>query len=178
MDRNNFEETINTPWLIQRISFKSNKVENPSFDELLSLDYMGSAEFEFGALPKSLKILCRNCDDLNIFKEESIKRVDGEPLYMICMNQDRNTYFPYIQKMIKGEIHLKESHQMEAALTGKKYSWRDDKVKDLNKDIPSSWWDIENHVLWTFGKKNAIKILKAIRRTRNKKREDKQEGWY
>ena len=42
-------------WLIQRAKFEDRK--STGIDSILSFDYMGSAEFEWGALPKSLKFI-------------------------------------------------------------------------------------------------------------------------
>lgn len=45
-------------YLIQRAKFRNNVNTNKSgIDSILEFDYMGSSEFEWGALPKSLAII-------------------------------------------------------------------------------------------------------------------------
>lgn len=43
-----------TPYLVQRGKIRHPLVEG-RFSDAVNLDYMGSAEFEWGALPKSLR---------------------------------------------------------------------------------------------------------------------------
>lgn len=49
-------EVVRLPSLIQRMERRrEDRKESKGVDALFSLDYMGSAEFEFGAIPKALK---------------------------------------------------------------------------------------------------------------------------
>jgi len=50
-------------YLIQRIKIQKNKFGTNSIDLLFVYDYMGSAEFEFGALRKSYKEILTNFDN-------------------------------------------------------------------------------------------------------------------
>ena len=51
-----------TPYLIQQAKF-SDRSDRKGIDSILAFDYMGSAEFEFGALPQSLKRIRENIDN-------------------------------------------------------------------------------------------------------------------
>jgi hypothetical protein len=57
------------PYLIQRVQVRDSKAEGrKGIDASFSFDYMGSAEFEFGALPASLKELRANKAQLSIVR--------------------------------------------------------------------------------------------------------------
>jgi hypothetical protein len=59
---------MHTPYLIQRGEIKRPLVEG-RLSEAVNLDYMGSAEFEFGALPKSLRALQSMVDAISLTTE-------------------------------------------------------------------------------------------------------------
>src|SRR5690349_6592813 len=50
---------MNLPYLIQRVHRRKTRDTNAKgeIDAVFSFDYMGSSEFEFGALPKALKAM-------------------------------------------------------------------------------------------------------------------------
>jgi len=79
----------NTPYLVQRVSRReSPRDTSKGVDKHFSFDYMGSAEFEFGALPEALKRMRVRVDRLNLLKisspQEGVKRLWflGEPEYL------------------------------------------------------------------------------------------------
>jgi hypothetical protein len=58
----NASQTLRKPYLIQRANIvkplsPKNQAGKVTLSKSVSFDYMGSSEFEFGALPKSLKRL-------------------------------------------------------------------------------------------------------------------------
>lgn len=58
------------PYLVQRILKKDYSAPGKKgVDALFSFDYMGSAEFEFGALPQALKRMREHAKDLKIETE-------------------------------------------------------------------------------------------------------------
>ncbi len=56
--------------------------------------------------------------------------------------------------------------------------WRGNTIDADSWNRTDAWWDIDNDVMFTFGKNNAKKILKALRLTRDKKKSEQAEGWY
>jgi hypothetical protein len=77
--------TILLPYLIQRGSFRGTKEEAIiGLDSLMDYDYMGSSEFEFGALPASLKRITASWSEYVWFPIEEIKDADGQFLYVLC----------------------------------------------------------------------------------------------
>ena len=61
-------EKYKKPWLIQRCTVKSGWKKTSKVSEYLDLDYMGSAEFEFGAVPKCLREIHGKLDKVNPVK--------------------------------------------------------------------------------------------------------------
>jgi len=155
------------PWLIQRASFKDVKGPITGVDMLLHFDYMGAAEFEFGALPASLKEMCRTVDLLEIFKT-SHKCVDGQGLFLLCTPQQKDGYEEYLKGLVDDKIRLKESTGLGRALRGESST-----VFAVNH-----WWDLDNHVMFCLGKENCAKVLKGIKAVRDKKKSENIEGWF
>ena len=197
---------MKTPYLIQRMEFKKYKDDSNcfngllTFDGLLSMDYMGSSEFEFGTLPTSLKKLCKNIHDLTI-SQLNIKNIAGQSLFLICKPEvegkpDYDTtntqkYEDYITQMVENKLRTKESVNISAHVTGKNWSGEDvmrpknpRQKKEFQHGIKpyelktDAWWDVENNVIFVFGKENAKKILAAINTTMEKKKSQGQHEWY
>ncbi len=163
------------PYMIQRMYFKEDPPNDFSFDGLLQMDYMGSAEFEFGALPQSLKIMCKNIDDYNMIMLKEYINQSNQRLCLIAHKDIIDEYIPFIELFKEDKIYTKERLEFQVHITGKDLFNRPAKQSDLKI---KAWWDIENHVIFTFGKSNANNIIKAIKNTREKKKSQNQEGWF
>ena len=155
---------MNRPYLIQRMRITD---ATGSFDDTLNLDYMGSAEFEFGALPASLKRITKKCNNLKVNSFKKIKKYNGQSLCIVATELDAKEYFEqYIKDLVNNNIKLKEVSRLKDEINGCGSEY-------LRVD---AWWDIENDVIFVFGKKNAKRIQKTIQNTRDKKA--KEKGWY
>lgn len=162
-----------TPWLIQRMNLKETTVPSPSIDELLSFDYMGSAEFEFGALPKSLKQMTSVVDDIEVFGMKQYKAFDGKMICLICTKEQFEIYKEFIPGLIDDKYRLKEWTKLRDRIQGEMFGspLREDQLK-------MAWWDIDFNVMFCMGKEEARKILKSIKVVRDRKKKSKEEGWY
>lgn len=49
-----------TPWLVQRLRVRTYQANRKGVDSKFEMDYMGSAEFEFGTLPDTLRKMRSN----------------------------------------------------------------------------------------------------------------------
>lgn len=163
-----------TPWLIQRMNFKKEPPTNPSIDQLMGMDYMGSAEYEFGSLPKSLKQMTSNVDSFEVFGIKNIKSFDSKMLCLICTKEQHEKYMEFIPGLLKDEYRLKEWSKIKDRIEGKKFGDRDLDSWDMN----IAWWDIEYNVMFCLGKEDARKILKALKVVRDNKKAEKVKGWY
>jgi hypothetical protein len=133
---------MKTPYLIQTATIHTPLASGDvRLSKAVELDYMGSAEFEFGALPKSLRALQKGVLKLRIVSSITENNV---PLRVLSMLSDEEfeEYTKYLLRLRnekRGKIDLKENSHFDPS---ERFSWS--KV--------DFWWDIENHVMWSFHK--------------------------
>ena len=131
-------------WLIQRLNkpnnifkkmgFKSNPFEfgggylrggldEKAYDMLnqfISFEYMGSSEFEWGALPDALRNI------LDYIKKRDyangLIKHNGKDIYVLCKESEKQKVSEIIGQLLKDErqLHLKELCGLKDALEGKK----------------------------------------------------------
>lgn len=136
-------------YLIQRANFE-NRDHKQGIDSILSFDYMGSSEFEWGALPKSLKRI-RNEHDDYIYLDIPIK---DKIITIFCKNDHKNEANQYLTSLSENKWHLKEFSAFDSYIKNDGYF----------KDKFNFWWDIENDLM--FWKKNnefEIKFKRSIK---------------
>lgn len=125
------------PYLIQRAKFHYRQ-DKKGIDTILKFDYMGSSEFEFGALPKSLQRI-RDVISEYVYFEINL---NGKSITVFCKENKKDFINQYLTDLSLKNFTLKE------------YSDFDNYIYDggffkCNTDF---WWDIENDVM--FWKKN------------------------
>lgn len=118
------------PYLIQRGKFVDREYKT-GIDSILQWDYMGSAEFEWGALPKSLKIIRDIKESCELFDVE----YKGKMFTVYCHKDHKGEIPTYFEKV--ETQHLKEFSGFDKVF-----------VNPFNFSVPDFWWDIENHVMW------------------------------
>jgi hypothetical protein len=122
-------------------------INHPIPDDRLSkavdMDYMGSVEFEFGALPKSLRALETSIDQLSVTVEPRIVDEQGRSLRVLhaFTPEGYEEYVVHLLAMRDGTARLKESTYFDVE--------HPKRFKTLRADF---WWDITNHVMWSFDK--------------------------
>lgn len=159
------------PWLIQRCKQRifGSTGSTTGFDAHFQCDYMGSAEFEFGALPKSLKQMTKNFDKLDLFQVKGVKNHEGKGLFVLCLPEVWAEYEAYMGKLLKEEIRLKECSLLKDETTG--IDWRGKKIEKDSYSKVDLWWDIINNVMFAYGKDTMKLATKAIHETLEKKRD-------
>lgn len=168
---------LKKPHLIQRVMLKKDPPPNATVDQTFSFEYMGSSEYEWGALPESLKRITKNFSDYQVI-ETTIKDCRGESLYLfIPVNIPSGEYAKYLTQIINNQIRLKESSYLDYAVSGKGLFGEPLKPESIFERV-KVWWDIDNDIWFTFGFKNSQRIINAIKATREKKKANKAEGWY
>lgn len=137
-----------TPILVQRAKFYER--QNASgIDSILSFDYMGSAEFEYGALPRSLKAIRAQLDQYDYFALE----IQGKCFTVFCKASEKARVFDVINGLANDVFRLKEYCDIHRYVTNDTF-------------IPSRsdhWWDIINN--WMVWKEDDLfteKFKKAI----------------
>lgn len=156
--------------LIQRGTFNNNLPLNKitGFDSICQLHYMGAAEYECGALPKSLKRIVKNSDSYEFKKTKGsiLRNYKKENLiiYYSKNNEDSfniEEYINLIKKNAKGNHYTKLSSGLEYYLRNNldentfDFSW-------TKLDTVNFWWDIENDLFFFFGESKQEQILKMI----------------
>lgn len=167
---------ISKPYLIQRIIEEKDLGQDKNkltFDQMFKCDYMGSAEFEYGALPNSLKKFC-SAKELFTKRFSEVKDLDDNHLRIIGLNEsDVNEYFTkYMEDILSDSLRLKECTRIKTYLTKKDFRGR-----EITPEV-TIWWDIKNHIFFTFAKNRMRKIQMAIRDTADMKKESGKSGWY
>lgn len=153
-------ETISfhKPWLIQRGKIKElpksiSGNSEKTLSQAVSWDYMGSAEFEFGASANSLRMF-QAMGILHTITIPAISIKVGEeqlPLYVAhCFTQEKDiaTYSEWLVKAWEGGLHYPDTK--ESLYFCVNYP------KQLERC--DFWWDIQNQVMWCFNR-NLIKHL-------------------
>lgn len=125
-------------YLVQRASFENRK-DKKGIDSLLLFDYMGSSEFEWGALPKSLGRIRKNINEMT-FLDIPIR---DKVVSVCCHNSQKTEIKQYLENMVEGKFNTKGFTAFDSYVKNDGYF----------KDKFDFWWDIENDFF--FWKKNS-----------------------
>lgn len=144
------------PYLIQTGKIKPiTKPAIVGIDSLVDLHYMGSAEFEFGALPQSLHRVVNHLDTYEIVKT-GIVNFENAQLFLICKPTDAEELTAILLTLRDEKPYrLKENIGLDANLSGKE--------KADSYWFFDFWWDVENDYFFVVGKENAKKVMIALR---------------
>ena len=154
------------PYLIQRGKFRNiPDSEIVGLDSLVSYDYMGSAEFEFGTLFKSLSWVCENWPSYVVRRIDKIQDIEGSLLYFVAPKilnvRDEDVtpedLEPIIKKLFseKHPFRLKEYSECYERVHGSSWS---DRIPETN-----FWWDVDHHWMICFGK-DIKRLILALQR--------------
>ncbi len=131
---------IQQPYLIQR-GMIAHPLVKGRLGEAVSMDYMGSSEFEFGALPQSLRALQRVQDKLTRVTETRIKSGEQSLRVLHALSPaDYTEYFGYLLEMRADRLRTKEVTRFAAGY---------EQTRPHGTDF---WWDVDNHVMFSFDK--------------------------
>jgi hypothetical protein len=128
-------KTIEAPYLIQRGTFRDIPVEQiEGLDSLINYDYMGSSEFEFGALPHSLRRITYSWSQYVINKILDIQNQNGDKLYLLCQQNQFEELKSVIETLISNPniFHTKERVGIKEYLECKS-------EYDMSFNF---WWDV------------------------------------
>lgn len=140
------------PYLIQRC--KLNSVQgSPMVSEMLDLDYMGSSEFEWGAIPKAIMNYAqelRKPDFADAFFTVEVKRL-GKTFSVHCLASQLEQVKEFVQKFEHSDYpaRLKEALHLDTKPDG--YHHID------------FWFDLEHFFYFTTGRVDSLyKFREAI----------------
>jgi hypothetical protein len=141
-------------YLIQRGTFTNR--DGKGIDTILSFDYMGSAEFEFGELPQSLKRIRAHIIDYT-YLDVPIK---DKVITVFCTNEQKSEMKHLLTQLSGNKIHLKERSDFNTYTNPSEHDLDWQKKRPHKTDF---WWDIDNDFM--FWKKNnefEVKFKKLI----------------
>lgn len=136
------------PNLIQRGKFIDRDFKK-GIDSIIQFDYMGSSEFEFGALPNSLNKIRENKNDY-VYLDVPIK---DKIITVFCESNKKSDIKQYLTELSENKYILKEYSDFDTFINPSNYF----------KNKTDFWWDIENNLM--FFKKNInfeVKFKKLI----------------
>lgn len=112
-----------------------------TLSKAVSLEYMGNAHFEFGALPRSMRRLQASFTDVKIRKVDSITSKNGSVLRVLSTMSDEQwqIYEKHLHDLREDKIHTEEVTRF-----AKNYVSQFSSV--------DFWWDIDNDTMWSFDK--------------------------
>lgn len=149
---------IKEPYLVQRASVKTNAINTETkTGDYLNLDYMGSAEFEFGAFPKFQREVFAKLATLKIF-ELTHKETT---LFYLATDADNTEYKEMLVKLLSGQIYTKarvgfsEKQTMYLQKGNKKEAVFNHPEAQFQFD---TWFDLSNNLVFS-RKKEVIENL-------------------
>ena len=164
------------PYLIQRGRIIPEGRRNPdvcSISNAVALEYMGSSEFEYGALPKSLRTMRSNARDdvaaLHLVVLDDIKDRHGNSMIAVGLHpEQREEYTNLMMPVIQGKRRCKEAPRFEDQVTPiaelpsyhslvqqppagqRRGEKRDQYHARMVELLTTVWWDLDNSVMTTF----------------------------
>lgn len=161
---------FSTPYLVQRLEKVNNQIElqfekglikkglckevGVVFANIMDFSYMGSAEFEYGALPKSLDYCIRYANDNNLTACEidvTSRKGNIVPIYYICHKDIEEPVVAWIRKASKEEQpRCKEGVRLMDAIDGI-YSYN-----------AVGWYDLVNRFWFFTDRKMFLNVCKLF----------------
>lgn len=149
------------PYHIQRCESRTGE-DFTGWDSAFRCDYMGAAEFEFGALARSLRRVVARTYAMH---KTAVSAKDGRKLYVVaCDATIAGEVVEFLPDLVANKHRLKEYSYLPEMLKGGYES----KTVDV-------WWDIDNDWFLALGEKAAKRVLETIDRQRAKWAETKGE---
>lgn len=166
---------MNKMYLIQRGKFNPEKefAGLTGRNGLIDLDYMGSAEFEFGAIPYAYRRIMGYFDNYSLF-DTGMKTVKGVPFKIFCKTYNQKEILTMIQSYIENPYHLKEYSALE-------FHFKDSAVFMSRRANTNFWWDIKHDWIAFIGAADRDKLfISCIEKDYNewwlkKSKEDREE---
>ncbi len=147
--------TDRVPSLIQRLKVKTTDKKNiVGFDSAFTLDYMGSAEFEFGSVPKALREIVGVANDLRVYTGPEFKT---RRVYLVCHRKEMADCMRMLELVCAPGFRAKEYVGIHQFLMG-----------DEHRIKSEGWWDIDHCWMAFISKEYAELSVHAIKTLRDR----------
>lgn len=144
---------VKTPYLIQRATICEPLAdENTRLSKAVDFDYMGSAEFEFGALPAAFRRIHPVLDSWSVRNVDGI--YDAEHTLIVCSSfsdDEFEEYKKHLAGLRSGKIRTKESTYFNVGHS-----------KHFRSLRCNFWWDIDNDAMFSFDAKFMERLKKYV----------------
>lgn len=152
-------DTTTKPHLVQRCKIRTDKpADVTGVDSLFEYDYMGSSEFELGALGKSLRRIAAAVNNYKIVKTTIVAK-DGRRLMLFAKSGDVYGAETAVSAVASGSVRLQERAYMQEALAG-----------TTTYSKPDAWWDIEHDWVAFLGDDRAELVEQAFAKSAAKRK--------
>lgn len=118
-------------YLVQRCRISQEPSPGKRFGECVVFDYMGSSEFEFGAIPKCFEALEIIHSKMTIWKHHRKSPFDNKDIFVLSLPEQRLPFAFELEMMFNGKSYTKEYVFSEF-----------DKSNDL-------WIDLKNNIIFS-----------------------------
>lgn len=134
------------PYLIQRGEINRHGQAQDRLSDAVRMEYMGSSEFEFGGMARSLKAMRSFASCLALHAHPSIRDAAGNALFVLhgWKGEDAAQYNDYLTQLRANAIFTHERTYFEATLR-------------FQRDT-DFWWDLGNHAIWSFDQKFMVNL--------------------
>lgn len=120
----------------------------------LGFDYMGAAEFEFGAIPDSADRIVSDTDGLEVVSATLVRPTYEEPVHFVCTSEQAATVLPLWQEWTQNPNprSLERPHYFRDA--------KEDGVPEDDRTV--AWWALNEDLLWARDITVAEKLKQAF----------------
>jgi len=138
-----------TTYLVQRGNFE-NRDFKKGIDTIVSFQYMGSSEYEWGALPESLRRI-RGGFDKYTYMDIPIK---DKTITVFLKEEHLENILEYLKDLSENNFRLQERSDFDTYINPSKHF-------KCNTDF---WWDLENDIMfWKENEEFKTKFKKLIK---------------
>lgn len=127
-------------YLVQRAEIIDRDYKK-GIDSIISLDYMGAAEYEFGAIPDSLMAIRANIPDYTYMDIP----MNGKVITVFCNVKDRLEVSQYLKDLANRKFYTKNGSYFNQCINPSQHDkeWQAKHPLRIN-----FWWDLENHLMF------------------------------
>jgi hypothetical protein len=136
----NLKHTTMKTYLIQRGTIKNQELKI-GIDSIIEFDYMGASEYEWGALPNSLKRIRNHINEYTYLDVPLF----GKCVSVFCNNEQKAEVMEYLKELANGEMHTKLGSYFDQYIKPSKYGLEWQREYPLKTNF---WWDIENNLMF------------------------------
>jgi hypothetical protein len=124
-------------YLVQRANFKERE-NKTGIDSILRFDYMGASEYEWGALPDSLKRIRKEIDTYTYMDIP----IEDKVITVFCKETQKSDMKTFLREIADDKMRMKCMSKFDIYIKSKV----GDKPNSWNEF--DFWWDLENDLMW------------------------------